>query len=216
MGEAPLNLSRNIFLGKQGSSKLELDLSLCWNGCHDALEILFRFLEAHQAPLPLERMVRTDEKYRIGDFGLSWSWHDDSQPDLPTVIGFVRHNVVVILQRLEQVDALEIARQIDKQLCQLSTCDSYVDGPDVVFANLKSKYKGVPKVAAGEPLTIGPAPIDESLFFCTSRGSVNRDRKDNKVRYYRAPLETGPQEVVVYRVGSGIIPIRERLNIEVI
>src|SRR5215470_18468847 len=76
-----------------------------------------------------------------------------------------------------------------------------------------------PRVPTGGRLELGEFATETkegvTLFFLTSSGSVNRDPESPQKWYYRAGVERGAQEITLYRVGKGILPLRERLRVEV-
>ncbi len=213
--ETPPALNRRIHLGRGGAASqvLQLDLSVSWNGFGDALDLLGRFLESHQGPLPIGPTSATAEGGDgVGEFGLAWSWPPDRGPD---VVCFVRHNVLVILQAFGGMDLLAVAGEIDGRLRNLGTVAAYTDSLEV-FADLAAPGKGIPRVAPGGQLTIARVSEVNRHFFFATRGSVNRDPGKPGVRYYRAPLEPGRQVVTLYHVArDGIIPKRERLAIDI-
>jgi hypothetical protein len=153
--------------------------------------------------------------FDLGDVGVAWMWDAQDGAGGVDVAGFVRWNVAVLLERTGPIDLLEAAREIDDRLRELATCERYEDGPELVFGSVKQSSGGKAEVNPGSRLDLAIPPIDDTLFFRVSRGSVNRDRLDSAKRYYRAPLEPGGVCIECYRVGAGIVPAREALQLVV-
>jgi hypothetical protein len=212
MIETPLVLVRRVYLGHVGEkqSTLKLGMTLCWNGFRDALDALFGFAESFERPIPVEAVLNTTEVYQIGGFGLSWSWLGEGEPD---ILCFIKNNVLVTLQGRNLVT---VAKEIDGELKGLKTTRKYAEEEDAIFSEVKKKEGEVPKVKAGGHLTLPAIPNKEqSFFFFTTSGSVNRDVDRPRFWYYRAGMEKGKQEVILFRVKSGILPKKERLILEV-
>jgi hypothetical protein len=214
MMETPLALARKVFLShtEKSETALQLDMTLCWHGFRDALRLLFAFTKSFERSIPTEAVYNTAQKHEIGDFGLAWSWIGRDEPN---ILCFLRNNVLVSIQgyNLEGL-IVTIAGEIDGELKALRTTKEYAEAKAGVFSEIKRKQ--TPRVIAGGRLTIGTYPIEkENLFFLTTSGSVNRDIDRPDVWYYRAGIEKGEQEIIVFRVDSGILPKMERLIIEV-
>jgi hypothetical protein len=187
-------------------------MTLCWHGFRDAVELLFALTESFERPIPPEAVFNTTQKYQIGDFGLAWSWLGRDAPD---ILSFLRNNVLITIQgyNLRQL-IVTMAREIDTELQALLTTKEYAEERAGVFSEIKRTR--VPGVAAGGRLTIGASPREgETLFFLTSSGSINRDIDRPDVWYYRAGMEKGRQEIILFRINAGILPKKERLIIDV-
>lgn len=209
--KTPLTLIRKVYLSHvgEGQRTLKLRMALCWNGFRDTLNLLFGFAFAFERPIPVRAVVNVVQKYQIGDFGLAWSWLEKEDPD---ILCFARNNVLIALQGGNLVT---IAKEMDGELKGLRTTRKYAEEKDGVFSEVKKKKGEVPEVKAGGYLTIGAVPTDEQSFFFTTTGSVNRDVERPSVWYYRAGMKKGENEIILFRVNSGILPKKERLVIKV-
>jgi len=208
----PLALAREIYLGRVEGKQttLKLRIVLCWNGFRDAIDLLFGFAEAFERPIPVEAVVNVAETYQIGDFGLAWSWLGKKDPNM---LYFARNNVLITLQGKNLV---AVAKEIDGRLKQLDTTKEYAEKKDGIFSEMKRKEGEVPKVEAGGSLVFPSIPTEtKASFFLTTSGSVNRDPKRPSVWYYRAGMEKGKHEIILFRTNSGILPKKERIVIEV-
>jgi hypothetical protein len=204
--ESPLGVDRLYDLAS-GRRQLRLELALSINGPAAALDLLFRRLAAFQRD-PEENDVRDLAKLDgIGEVGVAWPWQG---PDALGVVGFLRHNVVVMLQGLFE-PAVQQARDLDAAIARASTGD-------------KPSMREEPSFELGERVTTNPGgrldlglPVkgDERLFFITSGGSVNRDPNQPSRYYFRAGLTRGLQTVTVLRVGAGLVPARQTIRITI-
>jgi hypothetical protein len=214
LNEIPLALVRKVFLSpvKKSETTLQLGITLCWHGFRDVLELLFAFTESFERPIPPEAIFNTTQKYQIGDFGLAWSWLGREDPE---IVSFLRNNVLITIQGYNLRHLIvTIAREIDDELQALRTTKEYPEEQAGVFSEIKRNK--VPEVAAGGRLTIGASPSErETLFFLTTSGSMNRDIDRPDVWYYRAGMEKGKQEILLFRINAGILPKKERLVIDV-
>jgi len=200
------------------TTTLQLQLGLSWNGYQDAIELLFAISESFQRPIPIEKTINITKEYDIGDVGFAWSWSVQKDPDY---LAFVRNNILVNLQGNNvQSLLITIAKDIDNTLTRLKTTDHYQEDPKGIFLKLKEKIGDHPNVPAGGTLTIGPIPCEKVgnrhfLFFFTPSGSINRDRTQPEIWYYRAGMEEKEQEIILFRGMSGILPLKDRLIISV-
>ncbi len=213
--EKPVTVRRQTYLRQPSDrhTSLHLTLSLCWDGFAEAANLLFMFAESFQGPVPVDAVVETRDRYGIGDFGIAWTWTKRETPD---VVCFVRHNVLATLVNAAPVDLPSVARDLDRVLSRKSTVEAYRDVEGGLLSGLKTGAGGVPRAPAAGRLTLGPPDGErDRLFFVTSTGSVNRDLDRPEVRYYRAGLTRGKQEITLYRVKAGLLPTRERLAVEV-
>jgi hypothetical protein len=210
--EAPLAVLRRISLGRANVT-VKLSIALTLNRAEDAVGLLFDFAHSHARGVPVERVSNTAEAMAVGDFGFTWSWEEAADPD---VVAFVRHNVLVILQGHKTAALLAAAaREIDMVLRTLRTVDAYHDLADGFFSNVRHTQGSIPKVSARARLALGADEAGERYFFMTDKGSVNRDSTRENEWYYRAGIEKGRREITLIRLGSGILPIKERLAVDV-
>jgi len=201
--EQPLAVDR-LYLLAHGSDSLQLELALCLDGAAAAAELLFHRLDSFQREPAADALL--DLSGSIGDVGVAWSW---GQEDRNGVAGFVRHNVMALLQgRFDTLVAQ--ARELDAALAN-TPADAGVSHIDE--ASFESAASSVPpggRVDLGLPLRPG-----ERHFFIAAGGSVNRDPKDPAQHYFRAGLAKGPQLVTVLRVGAGLLPARQTIRITI-
>jgi hypothetical protein len=213
--EAPLAITRRIDLAYTDRPvTIQLDAALCLNGVGDAVELLFRFTESFQRPIPVERVANTADALATGDFGLAWSWEEGSHP---SVVAFMRHNVLVVLQgHSAEARVASAARQIDAHLRARATASRYAPVERGFFSEARGASGAVPRVPTRGRLPLGStAGSAERHFFLTKEGSVNRDPQRTDDWYFRAGGGTGRREIVLFRVGDGILPIEERLSVDV-
>jgi hypothetical protein len=215
--EAPLAIMRRISLAhpQKPSLGVQLNVVLCLNQSEDAVAFLFDFAGSFERPVPIERVWNTADATDTGDFGVAWSWSEGREPD---IIAFVRYNVLVMLQGNNAQERLTAAaRQIDTTLRGLrTTVSAYSEATDGVFSAVRRTEGDVPKVAPRGRLKLGTAPVStERYFFLSDKGSVNRDPDQKEAWYYRAGTERGRREIVLFRLGAGILPLKERLAVDV-
>jgi hypothetical protein len=214
--ETPLAILRNIHLAQviDPAATVQVDVALCLNDARDAIDLLFQFADSFERLIPVDRAQNTAQTMRAGDFGVAWSWSGEGPLE---VVAFVRHNVVVMLQRHHGEDLLPAAaREIDAALSSLRTVPRYADAADGFFSEVKQKVGPVPRVAAGASLPLGRRlDENESYFFLVDGGSVNRDRERTDTFYFRAGMNKGRREITLFRLGAGILPVRERLAVDV-
>lgn len=217
LDETPLAFTRQIHLQHSAHihTSLILRLALCWNGFRDALMLLSRFPLSFQRAFPTSAALNTAERYGTGDFGIAWPWSGEGEPD---VLAFVRNNLFVSMEGHDAAGVLRpLARDLDASLLRLRTVSAYGDEPAGLLQGVRSRAGVIPRLPAGGRLDFGVlAPEkDTTLFFLTTSGSVNRDPERTDAWYYRAGTAEGRQEVILFRVGKGILPVRERLTVEV-
>lgn len=214
--ETPLAVLRNIHLAqvKDRAATMQVDVALCVNGTRDSVDLLFQFADAFQRLIPVERAQNTAQTMGVGDFGVAWSWSGEGPPE---VVAFVRHNVVVMLQPHHGENLLPaVAHEIDTTLSSLKTVPRYADAVDGFFSEVKRREGPVPRVVAGGSLPLGRRlDQNETYFFLVDGGSVNRDRERTDTWYFRAGMEKGRREITLLRLGAGILPVRERLAVDV-
>jgi len=215
--ETPLAVLRHIHL--QHSERLHvslgLRLALCWNGFSDALTLLARFPNSFQRAFSPDAIVNIADRDGIGDVGVAWAWSGQGEPD---VVAFVRNNVYASLVGHDAASIVRpAAKEVDDALRRLRTSGPYRDEPAGAFADVRRRNGEAPRVPAGGRLELGTVADEsvEHLFFLTSSGSVNRSADDPRRWYYRSGREKGRHEIVLFRVGPGILPVRERLALEV-
>ena len=216
--ETPLAVRREIHLQHQEKphTNAKLTLALAWEGFAGAITLLERFVNGFQRAVPAEAVSSTVTRNEIGDFGVAWAWEKASQG--PDVLAFVRFNVLVAItgHDTETGFITGLAEQIDRELRSLPTVPSYGDQAEGLLSRAMTQ---APRVPAGGRLELGEFATETkegvTLFFLTSSGSVNRDPESPQKWYYRAGVERGAQEITLYRVGKGILPLRERLRVEV-
>jgi hypothetical protein len=205
--EKPLAVDRVLLLS-QGSDSLQLELALCLDGPAAAAELLFNRLEAFQRE-PQSDAVRDLAALApgVGEPAVAWSW---GQEDRNGVAGFVRHNVMALLQgRFDTLPAQ--AREIDAALARTPA------GAGGTGAVEQASFEPATlRVPSGGRLELGlPLRQGERHFFIASGGAVNRDPQDSQRHYFRAGLAKGPARITVLRVGSGLLPSRQILHITI-
>jgi hypothetical protein len=214
--EAPTAVLRRIALAHplRRAITVQLDVALALNGASDAADLLFDFVTSFERPIPTEKLLNTAVTSETGDFGLAWSWSEDGSAD---VVAFIRHNALVMLQGHQaEKRLLPAARQIDTMLRGLRTVAAYPEDVDGFFAEARRAHGTVPRVQAKTRLNLGPPTVPaERYFFVTSGGSVNRDRHARDAWYYRAGMYPGRREIVLFRLGAGLLPTKERLLVDV-
>ena len=214
--EAPLAVMLRISLAhpQKPSVSVQLNVVLCLNRAEDAVAFLFDFAGSFERPVPIERVWNTADASDTGDFGVAWSWTEGQEPD---IIAFVRHNVLVMLDGNNAQERLAAAaRQIDTTLRVLRTVSTYSDVKDGFFSAVRRTEGDVPRVAPRGRLTLGTATVPtERHFFLSDKGSVNRDPDQKDAWYYRAGAERGRREILLFRLGAGILPLKERLPVDV-
>lgn len=210
--ESPLAVQRHVDLrNKEDPHKtIELDMVLCLSGHSDAVERMFWAIENFQREVS-EDLISVHEG--LGDFGVAWAWEAN---EVPNMVAFVINNMVVTLYA-HFGDAMVPAGIELSSMLPKETIDAYPDAEPRVFKAVRDTGGGAIEVDAGARLEIGEPPSDgETLFFLATGGAVNRDANAPEVRYYRAGLEKGHYEITVIRVGSGVVPAIERLEIEIV
>jgi hypothetical protein len=214
--ETPLSVVREIHL--QHVDKLhtsaKLTLALCWEGFAGAMTLLERFVNGFQRSLPPAQVWNAVTQNETGDFGVAWAWEKSSRE--PDVMAFVRFNVLVAATGHDAEPGFlpALANQIDRELRGSATTESYADTKQGLLSR-----PGAPQIRQGGRLDLVEFDAEkqgESLFFLTSSGSVNRDPQSPQKWYYRAGGQRGRQEITLFRVGRGILPVRERLTVEVV
>lgn len=217
--ETPLAVVREIHLqhSDQPHTSAKVTLALCWNGFADAMILLERFVNGFQRAVPAGAARQHSE---IGDFSVLWSWDEPPKFKAEDVVAMVRFNVFMAAtgHDTEPGFLIALAAQADRELRALPTTQSYADQPEG-WLSRAARAEEVPRVPAGGRLDLGEFAAEKegvSLFFLTSGGSVNRDPQAPQKWYYRAGVDRGPQEITLYRVGLGILPLRERLKVEVV
>lgn len=211
--ERPLSLERVYHLRDPADVQLVLGFRLCWNGGADAVESLFQFVESFQREIPIEAVRRISDE-GIGEFGLAWSWDD---PFGAEIVAFVRANVLVTVQGQDTAGLPErVAAEVDGELRALRTMEAYPEVSGGAFESIREKAAPRPvEIPAGGRLTLGSQPRGERWFFLTTKGSANRDPGAPDTWYYRAGLDRGPAEVRLFRVDPGLVPVLERLTLEI-
>ena len=207
--EKPLAVDR-LYLLAHGSDSLQLELALCLEGAAATTELLFRRLDAFQREPDTDALRDLAATSGIGSVGVAWSWGTE---DRNGVAGFVRHNVMVLLQgRFETL--IEQARELDAALARTPSGagPSQTDEASFELVAPDTALRAVPggRVDLGLPVRAG-----EQHFFIASGGSVNRDPKEPMRHYFRAGLDKGPQLVTVLRVGAGLLPARQTIRITI-
>jgi hypothetical protein len=215
--ETPLAVLREIHLqhGARAHAAVTLRLALCWNGFRDALTLLERFPSSFQRARPANAVVNIAERYGIGDAGIAWAWSGTGEAD---VLAFVRNNVYASFIGHDAAEVVRpAARELDEALRRLRTSGPYADGPTGAFDEVRRRVLDVARVASGMRLDLGAVPTDPNtrVFFLSTSGAVNRAPERPQQWYYRAGAGKGRHEIVAYRVGQGILPVRERLAVEV-
>ena len=214
--ETPLALVREIHLeySERRHAAIRLSLVLCWNGFRDAMSLLARFASRFQRAFPETAAVNAAERYGTGDFGLAWSWTGEGEPD---VFAFVLNNVLVTL---EGHDAASIVRALPQDLAAalrtLRTGGPYAEAPSGRLGQAGRRAGDPPRLRPGEMLDLGVLGEEGmNLFFLTSSGAVNRSPDRKGAWYYRAGADKGRQQISLFRVGKGILPVMERLAVEI-
>jgi hypothetical protein len=215
--ETPLAVVRKVFLESKETkhTTLELRLTLCWAGFADAVGLLSDVPFAFERAISQEAILNTAERYQVGDAGVAWPWSGSGEPD---VLVFVRNNVLVSQFGHSAHEILPaLAREIDASLHALNTTTRYDDGRTGAFDEVRQRAGETPKVESGSRLDFGMLPGDERThyFFLTTDGSVNRAPERPGAWYYRAGTRKGRQEITLFKLAAGILPIRERLIVEV-
>jgi hypothetical protein len=215
--ETPLAVQRQIDLQHGGRlhTSLRIRLALCWNGFADALTLLARFPNSFQRAFSPNALVNTADRHQIGDVGFAWAWSGQGDPD---VLAFVRNNVYASLVGHDAAGIVRpAAKELDDALRRLRTSGPYRDEPAGALAEVRRRSGEAARLPPGGRLELGALPDDagERLFFLTDTGSVNRSPESPRSWYYRAGGEKGRHEIVLFRVGRGILPVRERLVVEV-
>jgi hypothetical protein len=215
--ETPLALCRQIHLQLESKAHtaLKMRIALCWNGFRDALTLFAYYSQSFQRGIPEAAVVNAAEKHGIGDFGVAWPWSGEGEPD---VVAFVKNNVFVGVEGHDAAAIVRpLAREIAETLGKLRTGGPYGDERSGLLADLRRRIGDLPRVPSGGRLEFGVLPQDGwTFFFLSSSGSINRSSKNKDSWYYRAGARKGRQEVILFRIGRGIIPIRERLTLEVV
>jgi hypothetical protein len=189
---------------------LELRLTLCLDGWTDTVDVVFRTLESHQGHLP-RPITETPRDLSLGHLGFAWRYRE--APSLDALV-FARCNLVVFLRRYSAtIEVVDYARQLDRELHALGTCDSYAPTVTGAFDDL-GRERPV-RVIVGERLDLGTEPDHEQWFYAASAGSVNRDPVAARRRYFRAPSTPTQARLWAYAVGLGMLARRESLEVEV-
>lgn len=214
--EEPLAVLRNVHLasGRDPASTVQLDVALSMNDARAAADLLFQFADSFERKIPLDKVQNTAQTVGVGDFGVAWAWAGEGPLE---VVAFLRHNVAVMLQQHHGEDVLSTAaREIDTMLSSLKTVPRYEDAADGFFSDVRRREGPNPGVPAGASLQLGSRlDENETYFFLTEGGSVNRDPARADTWYFRAGLEKGRREITLLRLGAGILPVRERLALDV-
>jgi hypothetical protein len=215
--ETPLAVVREMHLQHSDNphASAKVTLSLCWEGFAAAMTLLERFVNSFQRAVPAEEPRNHKE---IGDFSVAWSWDQKMNLD---VFALVRWNVFVAAtgHDVEPGFLVAVAAQIDRELRAAPTTPRYADQTEGLLSTVRKRAQERPRVPVGGRLDLGEFAVEKegaSLFFLTGSGSVNRDPGAPQNWYYRAGATRGPQEITLYRVGRGILPVRERLTVEVV
>lgn len=215
--ETPLAVVREMHLQHSDTphTSAKVTLSLCWEGFAAAMTLLERFVNSFQRAVSAGAPWNDKE---IGDFSVAWSWEQGMNAD---VFAFVRWNVFVAVtgHEVEPGFLVAVAAQIDRELRAAPTTPRYADQTEGPLSVVRKTAQETPRVPAGGRLELGEFAVEKdgaSLFFLTGSGSVNRDPGTPQKWYYRAGAKRGPQEITLYRVGRGILPVRERLTVEVV
>jgi hypothetical protein len=133
-------------------------------------------------------------------------------------VALVRNNLVVTLFAHELLDMESVAAELDSTLPQ-ETVDAYRPSSAGILTRAREAAGGGEiRVEAGSRLALG-APVslpDDSLFFLATGGSINRDPDRTEERYFRAGLEKGTFQITAFYVGRGLVPVVEKLDVEVV
>ena len=214
--ETPLALVREIHLepSERRHAAMRLSLALCWNGFRDAMSVLGRFPSRFQRAFLETAVVNAAERYGTGDFGLAWSWSDAGEVD---VLAFVLNNVLVTLEGHEAGPIVRaLAQELAGALRNLRTGGPYAEAPSGPLGQAGRRAGDPPRLRPGGTLDLGVLGEEgTNLFFLTSSGAVNRSRDRSDAWYYRAGAENGRQQITLFRVGKGILPVMERLAVEI-
>jgi hypothetical protein len=215
--ETPLAVCRQFHLQHEAKvhTALKLRLALGWNGFHDALNLLAYYSQSFQRGIPEAAVVNAAERYGIGDFGFAWPWSGEGEPD---ILAFVKNNIFVGVEGHDAAAFVRpLARELADALGKLRTGGPYGDELSGRLADVRRRIGDLPSVPSGGRLELGVLPQEGwTFFFLSSSGSINRSSENKESWYYRAGAEKGRQEVILFRIGRGIIPIRERLILEVV
>jgi len=215
--ETPLALCRQFHLQLESKTHtaLKLRLALCWNGFHDALKLLSYYAQSFQRGIPGAAVVNAAERHATGDFGFAWAWSGEGEPD---IFAFVKNNIFVGVEGHDAAAFVRpLARELAEALGKLRTGGPYTDERSGFLAEAHHRLGDLPRVPSGGRLELGVLPQEGwTFFFLTSSGSINRSSENKDSWYYRAGAQKGRQEVTLFRIGRGIIPIRERLTLEVV
>jgi hypothetical protein len=211
--ERPLALERFFHLRDVGDLRLTIGLRLHWGDGGEARASLLAFVESFERMLPLERVRRISDD-NVGDFGLAWSWDD---PLGAEVVAFTRANLLVTVTAPDGAGLAErVARVLDGSLAALRSIDRYPETSEGVFGALLREWGGErPRLAAGGRLPLGTQPGEERWFFLTTGGSANREPSAPDSWYFRAGLTPGRAEITLFRVDAGLLPVVERLALDV-
>ena len=196
-----------VFTGeKRTCANLNVEILFCWDA-KQAPSVLLQSAGKFERNIP-EAITRIDKEQEIGDFGLAWAWDSSTK-----AVFFMRNNVIVGLYGTCVGDELlAIAKEIDTSLTRQKSIRQYTEEKGKFFAKVKEK-----KVKTGERLDIGTAPYkNETVYFQTTSGSVNRDIAKPELWYYRAGGEKGKQTITLFHLGEGRVPKMEKLVIEII
>jgi hypothetical protein len=214
--ETPLAFCRQVHLQHEAQSHtaVKLRFALCWNGFRDALSLLANYSQSFQRAIPEAAVANAAEKHGTGDFGLAWAWSGEGEPD---ILAFVKNNVFI---SVEGHDAAAIVRPLARELAEaigkLHTGGPYGDERSGLLTEVRRRFGDVPSLPPGGRLELGVLPQDGwTFFFLTTSGSINRSSENKDSWYYRAGAQKGRQEVIMFRIGRGIVPIRERFTVEV-
>ena len=209
MLEKPLAVTRRYVLS-QGFVGYQLEFALCLTGPEAAVDLLFERASAFQREPRTAAVINLPEAERIGEVGVAWRW---SEHEAEGVLGFVRHNVLVFMQG-EYGALLNQARELDTELSRRQTTTEYSDRGGALL-EMPAAGREL-SVEPGARLDLGAVSSDARYFFVASGGSVNRDAASPDRYYYRAGLVKGIYGIVVYRVGRGLLPDRQTLQIRIL
>lgn len=215
---APRTVHRTVHTGDAlTASGVDLELWLAVDGAGEAFDVLLAFCGDFSRPIPVSDIViLQDEAAPIGDTGLGWPWSHGAPP---SVLAWMRGNLLVTLTGRGGLDVVTTARQIDGVLAGLDRVvqpggNPYYGSGPVAPAPLERR-----SVAPGGvlPLSLPPDLRRLALFFFPERGSVNLDPEAGaNAWYYRAGLDPAESVAVdVLGVGPGIVPRGARLSVHV-